>query len=282
MNVLFPDRLRYRECHWTSWLPAPLLGADFFACEWGNPDVSERVNRTTRIAQVFRYLLLSSIIMTAGASLHTSVNQHAQRHWCITPVVWQRHQDTHRSAIRPHRALYIKRPRHWSEMTQTHERLDKKILSKPNFQCDSNISFGTSISDTCNVTNSTSQVSQSHVVCLSGGRHPVDFKNNPLWGGCSGAPTAESSLLPMTQSSSSTLLTCSVHLYGHHHCGLPSFVQHSVMQATWKTWEHSSAISSSVRWFMIFWQMQHWGKSLSSGWSTWPRSWQTFPQTQPN
>ena len=52
-------------------------------------------------------------------------------------------------------------------MTQTHERLDKKILSKPNFQCDSNISFGTSISDTCNVTNSTSQVSQSHVVCLS-------------------------------------------------------------------------------------------------------------------
>ena len=105
MNVLFPDRLRYRECHWTSWLPAPLQGADFFACEWGNPDVSERVNRTTKIAQVFRYLLLSSIIMTAGASLHTSVNQHAQRHWCITPVVWQRHQDTHRSAIRPHRAL---------------------------------------------------------------------------------------------------------------------------------------------------------------------------------
>ena len=96
MNVLFPDRLRYRECHWTSWLPAPLQGADFFACEWGNPDVSERVNRTTRIAQVFRYLLLSSIIMTAGASLHTSVNQHAQRHWCITPVVWRRHQKLHK------------------------------------------------------------------------------------------------------------------------------------------------------------------------------------------
>jgi hypothetical protein len=35
-----------------------------------------------------------------------------------------------------------------------------------------------------------------------------------------------------------------------------------VMQVTWKTWEHSSAISSSVRWFMLFWQMQHWGKSL--------------------
>ena len=133
MNVLFPDRLRYRECHWTSWLPAPLLGADFFACEWGNPDVSERVNRTTRIAQalvhhtssvtkaskiaqVFRYLLLSSIIMTAGASLHTSVNQHAQRHWCITPVVWQRHQDTHRSAIRPHtEAKWHRHMRDWTK-----------------------------------------------------------------------------------------------------------------------------------------------------------------------
>ena len=137
-------------------------------------------------------------------------------------------------------------------MTQTHERLDKKILSKPNFQCDSNISFGTSISDTCNVTNSTSQVSQSHVVCLSDLPSSYyitsrGFQKQPSLGGCSGAPTAESSLLPMTQSSSSTLLTCSVHLYGHHHCGLPSFVQHSVMQATWKTWEHSSAISSSVR-----------------------------------
>ena len=69
-------------------------------CEWkSEPDDKNY------IAQVVRYLLLSSIIMTAGASLHTSVNQHAQRHWCITPVVWQRHQDTHRSAIRPHRAL---------------------------------------------------------------------------------------------------------------------------------------------------------------------------------
>ena len=202
-----------------------------------------------------------TLSLTAGASLHTSVNQHAQRHWCITPVVSQRHQDTHRSAIRPHRALYIKRPRHCSRMTQTHERLDKKILSKPNFQCDSNISFGTSISDTCNVTN-TCQVSQSHAVCLSDLRDylililPSSYymmtskSSEPR----SAAPTAES--LPMSMSSSSTLLAFSVHLYGHH-CGLPSFVQHSVMQVTWKTWEHSSAISSSVRRFMLFWQMQH-------------------------
>ena len=41
MNVWFPDWLQHcREWHWTSWLPAPLLGADFFACEWVNRDVS--------------------------------------------------------------------------------------------------------------------------------------------------------------------------------------------------------------------------------------------------
>ena len=105
-------------------------------------------------------------------------------------------------------------------------------------------------------------------------------------------PTADSvsrETVPISMSlSSSTLLMFSVHLYGHH-WGLPSFVQHSLMQVTWKTWEHSSAISSSVRWFIFFWQMQHWGKSLSSGWTfAVPlRSWQTFPQwlkcqTQPN
>ena len=60
-------------------------------CEWkSEPDDKNY------IAQVVRYLLLSSIIMTAGASLHTSVNQHAQRHWCITPVVWRRHQKLHK------------------------------------------------------------------------------------------------------------------------------------------------------------------------------------------